>query len=339
MRHELLQIIRQAILNRTLGLKSVLATVVALEGSSYRRPGVRMLLAENGLMTGAVSGGCVEKEVWRRAQPVFQSGVAEMMTYDGRYRLGCEGLLYLLLEPVELNAAFVKIFEEQEHTRQDWTVRSWFRASDGAKGNMGSVLEFGTGEKMAFADPLPPIHLQNSNIFSQILKPCFRMVLFGAEHDAAALAQMAAQLGWLVEVVSTLQDPKTQAAFPGASLVRAESPQTYPYETLDPETALVLMTHQYALDLRYLSYLHQYPVSYLGILGSTQRSARLQNELMDANPDLPADFWDSVYSPAGLNLGAETPQEIAMSILSEVLAVTRAKNAVSLRNLKGRIHS
>ncbi len=79
--------------------KAVLASVVALEGSSYRRPGVRMLLLEDGHMTGAVSGGCVEKEIFRQSESVFRTGIPKMMTYDGRYRLGCEGILYILLEP------------------------------------------------------------------------------------------------------------------------------------------------------------------------------------------------------------------------------------------------
>ena len=97
--HELKNIITTTILKQEQGLKNVLATVVHLEGSSYRKPGVRMLISEDMEMTGAVSGGCVEAEVRRRAQSVFENGKSKMMTYDGRYRLGCEGILYILIEP------------------------------------------------------------------------------------------------------------------------------------------------------------------------------------------------------------------------------------------------
>ena len=93
MTHEFKYIVNQAYKNQQNGFKNVLATVVYLEGSSYRKPGVRMLIAENGEITGAVSGGCVEKEVVRRAQSIFASGVPKVITYDGRYRLGCEGIL------------------------------------------------------------------------------------------------------------------------------------------------------------------------------------------------------------------------------------------------------
>ena len=93
MTHELKAIFEQIEKVQQAGVKGVLASVVALKGSSYRRPGVRMLLLENGIMVGAVSGGCVEKEIIRQADSVFQSGVPKVMVYDGRYRLGCEGIL------------------------------------------------------------------------------------------------------------------------------------------------------------------------------------------------------------------------------------------------------
>ena len=99
--HELKKIFQVHETSAKASLKSVLATVVALDGSSYRKPGVRMLILENGYTVGAVSGGCVEKEIVRQTASVFSSGEAKIMTYDGRYRLGCEGILYILLEPFD----------------------------------------------------------------------------------------------------------------------------------------------------------------------------------------------------------------------------------------------
>ena len=110
MTHELKQIIQVALQNQALGRQSVLATVVDLEGSSYRKPGVRMLLTDDGTMTGAVSGGCVEKEVLRRAQSVFDTNASKVMVYDGRYRLGCEGSLYILIEPFFVSEALKNAF-------------------------------------------------------------------------------------------------------------------------------------------------------------------------------------------------------------------------------------
>ena len=103
MLHELKKIIKSAQLGETKGIKTCLASVVSLDGSSYRRPGVRMSVQSDGKMIGAVSGGCVEKEILRQAQSVFESNLPKLMVYDGRYRLGCEGILYILIEPFQPN--------------------------------------------------------------------------------------------------------------------------------------------------------------------------------------------------------------------------------------------
>ena len=108
--HELKKIIQGYKAATSEKLKTVLATVVALEGSSYRRPGVRMLIREDGKSVGAVSGGCVEKEVFAQAQSVLANDLPKMMTYDGRYRLGCEGKLYILIEPFLPEPTFFQSF-------------------------------------------------------------------------------------------------------------------------------------------------------------------------------------------------------------------------------------
>ncbi len=116
--HELKEIINQAIINQQKGLKNVLVTVVHLEGSSYRKPGVRMLISEDLNSVGAVSGGCVEKEIIQRAKAVFIDEKAKIITYDGRYRLGCEGILYILIEPFYISNDFIKLFMKQFKKRK-----------------------------------------------------------------------------------------------------------------------------------------------------------------------------------------------------------------------------
>ena len=126
MLHEFKDIIRSANLAKDNGIKTVLASVVALEGSSYRKPGVRMSIQENGKMIGAVSGGCVEKEVLRQALSVFETNTPKLMVYDGRYRLGCEGILYILIEPFDPEKEFFAAFEEQCISRKSFTISSTF---------------------------------------------------------------------------------------------------------------------------------------------------------------------------------------------------------------------
>ena len=135
--HEFKQIV-EVYKARPRDITAVLATVVALEGSSYRRPGVRMLILSDGHMVGAVSGGCVEKEIRRQATSVFKDKTPKMMTYDGRYRLGCEGILHILIEPFEPNDAFIEAFRKCIQGRLEIPVRAYFKKDTGSFNGLGS---------------------------------------------------------------------------------------------------------------------------------------------------------------------------------------------------------
>ena len=129
MTHELESILKAYQTNKNNGMQSVLATVVDLDGSSYRKPGVRMLIDAHQKTVGAVSGGCVEKDIVSQAQKVFESGEALIMTYDGRYRLGCEGVLYILIEPLELPQEQVSLILRQIKARKSLKIKSSYPVS------------------------------------------------------------------------------------------------------------------------------------------------------------------------------------------------------------------
>ena len=337
MTHELKHIIEKAIQNQQSQLKSVLATVVHLDGSSYRKPGVRMLISERGVMTGAVSGGCVEKEILRRASSVFETGQAKVMTYDGRYRLGCEGILYILIEPFFVSEELAQAFDQHLSTRDSLALDCYYKREDDASGNFGSVLRLAQ-QSFTFAANFSPNIAAGDDTFHQQLAPTFQLLLIGGEHDAVKLCQMASLLGWEVTVITGITDPKTTADFPGAKEVTAESPDMFSPQNIDTQTAVVLMTHNYAKDLQYLLKLQAYKPGYIGILGSAKRRDQLQNEIFEYSELMP-EFLERIHSPAGLNLGAETPEEIALSILSEILSTTREKAPFPLKDITGRIHS
>src|SRR5690606_26517885 len=141
MTHEFKDIVQRGLEAKRHGLKSVLASVVALDGSSYRRPGVRMLIYENNKMVGAVSGGCVEKEILLQSQSVFKSGTSKIMTYDGRYRLGCEGVLYILLELFQPEESFEIAFSECIKKRQSFEIHSYFTKNEGHTSGLGTFVK------------------------------------------------------------------------------------------------------------------------------------------------------------------------------------------------------
>lgn len=340
MTHEFKKIIAAYQNAQRIGLQSVLATVVALDGSSYRRPGVQMLIAENGQMTGAVSGGCVEKEVLKQSNSVFTTGIPKMMTYDGRYRLGCEGILYILIEPFQPEAAMISTFENCLQQQAPFEIINYYAKEVVSNASMGSVISFGASETFSFTSRLPSEFSENISLahFSKQMDPCFRLFIIGAEHDAIQLTQFAALLGWDVHVVAGIADPQSMENFPGAKNVVHEEPENLQVEKINKNCAIILMTHSYVKDLKYLLALKNTNPSYIGLLGPAKRRDKMLNEFTEHHELAEDSFLDLIHGPAGINIGAETPQEIAVSICSEILAVLRQQTPQPLKNKKGTIH-
>ncbi|MFH6603853.1 XdhC family protein [Maribacter algicola] len=336
MTHELKNIINAFKIAQEEGLKTILATVVALNGSSYREPGVRMLIREDGKMIGAVSGGCVEKEVLRQAQSVFQDGTAKVMTYDGRYRLGCEGILYILLEPFDPSQRFIANFESVLKKRINFEVISYFLSEDASNSDFGSVIKL-DGQPFYLRDGFK----ENSalQLFKEEMPPLFKLMIIGSEHDAVQLCGYAALTGWEVTIATVASEEKTVSDFPGAVDFISGLPEELDVTAVDDQTAVILMTHSYVKDLKYLLRLKGTNAVYLGILGPSARREKLLNEFLERCPEVSDTFFDRIHGPSGLNIGAETPQEIAISIISEILAVTRGQDPMPLKDKSGTIHS
>jgi len=300
MNHELKEIINQAVINQQKGLKNVLATVVHLEGSSYRKPGVRMLISEDLSSVGAVSGGCVEKEIKHRSKSVFSDNKPKVITYDGRYKLGCEGILYVLIEPFFITDVFLTHFSKANSDRETIHIASFFTDENEAFGNFGSVITFHNKKQFTFSEGFNHQHKKDLIIFSQIVQPSFRLIIIGGEHDAVKLCKVAATLGWEIDVITCIKDSKELKDFPGANSVNGDSAETIQF---------------------------------------TNRRERLFNELFEFVPDISDEFLETIYTPAGLHIGAETPEEIAVSIVAEILSVIRKKEPFSLRKLTGKINT
>ena len=337
--HELKEIINQAVINQQKGLKNVLASVVHLEGSSYRKPGVRMLISEDLNSVGAVSGGCVEKEIIQRAKTVFRDDKPKIITYDGRYRLGCEGILYILIEPFFIDDDFLQVFLNSNSNRESLKIESYFIKEDEAFGNFGSVVTFQNKKQFTFSKSLDIQNKTNLKTFTQILQPAFRLVIIGGEHDAVKLCKIASNLGWEIDVITSAKESKQLSDFPGANTVVGDSPETIQFSDIKENTAIVIMNHSYVQDLKYVVKLSEYNPKYIGILGAPNRRERLFNELFEFVPDISDEFLENIYTPAGLHIGAQTPEEIALSIVAEILSVIRKKEPFSLRKINGKIHS
>ena len=163
-------------------------------------------------------------------------------------------------------------------------------------------------------------------------------MIVGSEHDAVQLCKYASSTGWEVEIIASPSDSKTIENFPGASNYFGIGETEFGSLPFDSQTAVMLMTHSYVKDLKYLSSIVEKEVPYIGLLGPGKRREKLINEMLDRNENISDDFFDRLHGPAGINIGAETPQEIAISILAEVLAVIRNQKPISLKDKTSGIH-
>jgi xanthine/CO dehydrogenase XdhC/CoxF family maturation factor len=337
MTHEIKQLFETLKTWQQLGKKAVFVSVVALEGSSYRRPGVRTIISEEGDLVGAVSGGCVENEIERQAQSVFQSGIAKMITYDGRLRIGCEGIIHILIEPVFLTGEILKHFETVLKSRQKFRMDAYFHCEVGEYKNIGTQITL-NGKTWSLNPSFTLKKTKDQECFSQTFEPLFQLYIFGAEHDAVQLSQAAKLLGWEVTIVASAKESKSCDYFPGASALITPSFNDIDTSVLDEQTAVVLMTHSFNKDVQYLLAMKDIKPAYLGIIGTIKRRERILSTLLDYYPAISPEFLEQIHGPAGINIGAETASEIAVSVLAEILSVVRRQNPVALREKMGSIH-
>ena len=323
--HELKQILDAYAQAASKEIKCALVSVVDLEGSSYRKPGVRMLVDETGQMTGAISGGCVEKEVIRQSKEVFEKELPLIMEYDGRYRLGCEGVLYVLIEPFAPSNEVLVSLQNAWTKRQRIDFYSYYSRNLGVRNGLGTLVSFDGQNRCTLNVHAIEEERKDVLLFEQNYASAFRLVIVGAEHDAVQLCLLSSLNGWQVTVISSPSDPKSIQDFPGALQVVTMPPQQFAEFDFDEDTAVVLMTHSYAKDFQFLSSLQNKRVAYIGVLGAKKRMNQLCNDLLENDFSTAASLVERIHGPAGLDIGGITPQEIAISIIAEIIATVRGK--------------
>lgn len=326
MTHEFAQVLSAFRSALEKGRSTVLATIVHVEGSSYRKEGTRMLIDSEGTMTGALSGGCVEKEVLRQAQAVFTEGKSRVFKYDGRYRLGCEGSIYILIEPFAPNEDLLAACESALQNRRSFTMRCAFSTEEGNATNYGTSFHF-QGSNFLFPgkDDDPSL-----NYFEMRMEALNRLCIFGVEHDARTLSQLAHFLGWDVVILASEQSSVTSTDFPLASKVLAVRPEDLDPNLFAGNTAVVVMSHSYSKDLHFMMHLVNQDVPYIGLLGPVHRRERLLDELMEREIYIDAKVFDRIHGPVGLPIGSVTPEEIALSIMAEITTVFRKESVPQL---------
>ena len=358
---------------RATGRRAALASVVAVTGSSYRRPGARMLIREDGQTTGGVSGGCLESDVTLRAAVAIEEGQIALASYDTTadddvdlgMGLGCRGVIHVLIEPLppDTRMHYLAQLETLRRTHEHAVLATVWRATGGGDGRAGNrllhdsvgirwtdiadrqlagtiaadaaeVLE--TRRSMTTAYEVPA---GTADVLLEYLPPLVPLFVFGGGPDAVPLVRLAKALGWHVTVV----DPRARAAsrdrFSEAdAVIRCGPEEVLDLVPLASDSIAVVMTHNYHRDLRLLEVLLPSSVRYLGLLGPKARAERLLHDLTLSGYVASPEQLRRLHAPAGLDLGADGPDEIALAVVAEVKATLAGRAARPLRDRHDPIH-
>lgn len=356
---------------RTAGRAAVLATVVGVSGSGYRRPGARMAVLEGGRRLGSVSGGCLEADICRRGWWLTESGPA-VVAYDtagddadegvgSPYRLGCGGTVRVLVERVEPGPEPGDWSDLRERLARGeaaavvtvTAARGAFPAAVGARwvvaaDGRGAAGPTAPGLPAAVrADALQALRDGRSRaaayaagggrgeVLIEVVRPPTRLAVFGSGPDVAPVVRFAKQLGWRVTVADRRPPAALAGRFPDADVVLSVDPADPGAPALVPFDAGVVMTHSYPDDLAWLRLVLAAAVPrYVGVLGARHRTERLVRDLRGGGVDAAG----RLFGPVGLDIGADAPAEIALAVVAEVRAVLAGRAGGHLRDRARPVH-
>ncbi len=319
-------------------LAVVLATLVGVHGSAYRRPGAKMVMRQDGRMRGALSGGCLEGDLFLHAEKVMETGLPVVTHYDltedemWGLGIGCKGQVDIWLELIRPQDPLWQAFGEAVQSDQPvlWGAqlpagRRFLLSGDNRYGDAPAWADDlwaeSTGVDTGFRD----------GFWYDRMSPPERLVIAGAGHDAEPVAELASRVGFEVFVLDPREHVNNREHFPSAAghwVVTADQ--------VDPKTVRgafwVIMNHHQRRDEEALRLAAQSAPRFLGVLGPR---ARTQDMLEKTGVDaavLP------LRAPVGLDLGAESPEQVAVSIVAELMASQRKTTGGSL-NGRERIHA
>ena len=275
--------------------KFALATLVRAQGSSYRRPGARMLICADGEMIGSLSAGCLEQDVAARGLEILKTGLPATMCFDTRKRFGCAGKIDIFIEPAPEN--FLVDLAENLNARRECLAITRFAGA-------------GLGTRIGRFDYVQ----EQEHEFVQQVHPPIRLFIFGAGADNASLHFLARSLGWQAFEVTDSNELSIQP---------------------DAWTAAIVKFHNYGRDFAALQQILPLELRYVGLIGPRKRRNQLLDDLLESGVTMNAGF----FAPAGLDLGAETREEIALGIITEIQRVFAHGSGQSLRERKVPIHA
>ncbi len=348
--------------------KSAIAQVVRVEESSYRREGARMLVFESGIFEGGISGGCLEGDALKRSQIAILKEEPSIVTYDTSkddesqigVGLGCNGIIDVLISPITSKNNTISLLEKCIFSRKSHilvTVTATNKSDENFP--LGYTYYYDTEtqtlegckhselKNMLTKDILMVLDTKKSRIYNysigkleisafiELIPPQFHLVIYGDNYDVYPMIDLAQVLDWEVSLVGNLQKLKKDRL---DSVKHIYSKDEDKQPQIDDRTAVILMAHDYKTDTINLKKTLQSPAPYIASLGPKKRFEKMKTDFLNSGTPITEEQLQRIYAPCGLEIGANTPEEIATSIFAEILGVFSNKNGGMLRDKEEPIH-
>ncbi|WP_409292603.1 XdhC family protein [Peribacillus sp. SCS-37] len=343
------------------GLRGIIGTIISTKGSTYQKSGAKCFISEDGILTGLLSGGCVEGDLKEYIQEILATGVPRIIQYDFQDEgdlvwglgLGCNGKLNIFLEPYlpsdsKRKAAVIDQFFLSTQTKPLHRITivdsndisligtSWVvdpESEEIPNIPFQEILQDYNGVRLTHKNYLSFVGGKfNLEVFYEFTEPAPKLVVFGAGPDAIPLVRIAKTLNWHVTVLDYRTAFATKEKFPEADMLVVYRAGKVPEIDINQNSYVVLMTHNFIQDQIILEGILKMDPSYIGVLGPRKRTDQLirTSETLGANTKL-----HQIHGPIGLDLGSKTPEEIALSILAEIMLVHRGGSGHKLSKVKG----
>ena len=364
--HELQAIINAFETSQQKGETTFLATIVNTVGSTYRQKGAKMLITETGEMVGTLSGGCVENDIWQYTKKIEKEPL--LISYDATseedliwgFGLGCNGVVQILLEKLDqLNyLSPLNLIAKCLKNNRHGAIATIFSVEGKINLKIGSCfllypddttytdIQEPELKKVISADTIKAKNIRQSTVtkyqlssgsvevFIEVIQPPTSLIIFGAGRDALPVVELAKAIGWQVTVVDCRAQEKTHQRFAITDKIILTRRDIISQQiSVDENTVAVVMTHNYFDDRDIIKFLLPAKIPYLGVMGSKNRITKIIEEL---NPN--KTLLEKLYSPIGLDIGADTPAEIASAIVTEIQAVLTKRNAGFLKHRSQPLH-
>ena len=315
---------------RDAGENVVTATVVNVKGSAPRPVGARLAVNKDGDMAGSVSGGCVESAVVHSALEVMESGsgrlehfgISDEMAWD--VGLSCGGMIDVWIQPLAQNSAIDEARARQK-AGESVALVTWMDGS----GKQLVVSDF-AWEQSGLVD------WDGSQVYVELFPTVKQLVIFGAVHTAQPLSRYAQDLGFEVVIVDARKALATKERFPNVEKILTLWPDAaYEQLTITDSTWIAILSHDPKFDEPAILGALNTDAAYIGTVGSQKTNEERRERLREAG--VSEEQLDRLHGPIGLNIGGKTPEEMAISILAEMIAIDHGRDGAMLKSATGSI--